>query len=83
MRVMNIIINNTTTEYNIVYCMVMAKIASRKSCMGVPNFMEGSLISYEIGDPMVPKILLNWGPRSLISYKNGDPWSPFWGSPFS
>ena len=39
--------------------------------------MEGSLISYEIGDPMVPKIVLNWGPRSLISYKNGDPGSPF------
>ena len=40
---------------NIVYCMVMAKLASRKkSCMGFPNFMEGSLISYEIGYCMVP-----------------------------
>ena len=66
---------------NIVYCMVMAKIASRKSCMGVPNFMEGSLISYEIGDPMVPPKIFNWGSRSLISYKNGDPGSPFWGVP--
>ena len=45
--------------------------------MGVPNFMEGSLISYEIGDPRVPKILGNWGPGSLTSYENGDPGSPF------
>ena len=41
------------------------------------NFMEGSLTSYEIGDPRVPKILGNWGPRSLTSYENGDPGSPF------
>ena len=39
--------------------------------------MEGSLISYEIGDPRVPKILGNWGPGSLTSYENGDPGSPF------
>ena len=45
--------------------------------------MEGSLISYEIGDPRVPKILENWGPGSLSLYKNGDPGSPFWGAPFS
>ena len=49
--------------------------------MGVPNFMEGSLISYEIGDPGVPKILGNWGPGFPISYENGDPGSPFWGGP--
>ena len=44
--------------------------------MGVPNFTEGSLISYEIGDPSVPKRLGNWGPGSPISYENGDPRVP-------
>ena len=45
--------------------------------MGVPNFIEGSLISYESGDPRVPKILWNWGPGPLISYENRDPGSSF------
>ena len=52
---------------NIVYCMVMAKFTrTKKKNMGVPNFMEGSLIPYEIGDPGVPKILGNWGPAFLL-----------------
>ena len=43
---------------NIVYCMVMANVSKTKNnSMGVPNFMEGSLISFGIGDPRVPKIL--------------------------
>ena len=45
--------------------------------MGDPDFMEGSLISYEIGDPGVLKILGNWGRGSLISYENGDPGAHF------
>ena len=61
----------------IVYCMVTAKFSKTKINMGGPNFMEESLISYEIGDPRVSKILGNWGPGSLISYENGDPGSPF------
>ena len=70
---------------NIIYYMVLAKFSWQTKFHGVPNFMEGSLISCEIGDPRVPKILGNWGPRSLISYDNGDPGSPFlgMGSPFS
>ena len=39
--------------------------------MGVPDFMEGSLISYGIGDPKVPKIL-----------EIGDPGSAFGGPHF-
>ena len=66
---------------NNVCCMVMAKFCETKKKMGVPNLMEGSLISYEIGDPGVPKILGNWGPVSLTSYENGDPGTPFWGVP--
>ena len=47
---------------NIIYCMVMAKFSkTKKKSMGVPDFMEGSLTSYKIGDPRVPKILGNWG----------------------
>ena len=48
---------------NIIYCMVMAKYSkTKKKSMGVPaDFMEGSLTSYKIGDPRVPKILGNWG----------------------
>ena len=42
--------------------MVMAKFSKTKINMGGPNFMEESLISYEIGDLRVPKILGNWGP---------------------
>ena len=67
---------------NSVYCMVMVKFTrTKKKNMGVPNFMEGSLIPYEIGDPGVPKILENWGPGSPISYENGDPGFPFGGVP--
>ena len=51
--------------------------------MGVPDFMEVSLISYKIGDPRVPKILGNWGPGFLISYENGTRGPHFGGSPFS
>ena len=58
------------------YCMVMEKFSKTKNSMGVPDFMEGSLISYKIGDPRVPKILENWGPGSLILYENGDPRVP-------
>ena len=47
------------------------KLWQSKKKMGVPNFMEGSLISW------------NWGPRSPILYENGDQGSPFWGSLFS
>ena len=50
---------------------------NNKKNMGVPNFMEGSLIPYEIWDPGVPKILGNWGPGFPVSYENGDPGSPF------
>ena len=38
---------------NIVYCMVMTKFTTKKN-MGVPNFMEESPFSYEIGDPGSP-----------------------------
>ena len=83
----NILPTCTLTEIevsNSVYCTVMAKFCeTNEKKMGVPNFMEGSLISYEIGDPRVPKILGNWGPGSLTSYENGDPGSPFWGVPIS
>ena len=72
----NILLTCTLTEIevsNSVYCTVMAKFCeTNEKKMGVPNFMEGSLISYEIGDPRVPKILGNWGPGSLTSYENGD-----------
>ena len=56
----------------------MAKICKAKKNYGGPQFHG---ISYEIGDPRVPKIIGNWGPRSLISYENGNPGSPFWGVP--
>ena len=70
------------------------RLGWKKQKHGVPNFMEGSLISYEIGDPGVTKILGNWGPGPPISYENGDPgpqfhmkmgtWGPhFGGFPFS
>ena len=37
-----------------VYCMVMAKFSkTKKNSMAVTDFMEGSLVSYEIGDPRV------------------------------
>ena len=62
-------------------CTLTEILRKKRKKMGVPNFMEGSLISYEIGDPRVPKILGNWGPGSLTSYENGDPGSPFWGVP--
>ena len=48
------------------------RLGWKKQKHGVPNFMEGSLISYEIGDPGVTKILENWGPGPPISYENGD-----------
>ena len=64
--------------------MVMAKFSrTKKRTWGVPNFTEGSLILYKIGDPRVPKILENWGSGSPISCENGDQGSPFWGAPFS
>ena len=47
-----------------------------KEKMGVPIFMEGSLISFENGDPRIPKLLGTGGPE------NGDPGSLFWGSHF-
>ena len=56
-------------------------LRNKQNKIGIPNFKEGSLISYEIGDPRVPKILRNWGSRSLTSYENGDSGSPFWGVP--
>ena len=52
------------------YCTLM-------NCKGSPILWKNPLIWYENGDPKVPKILGNWGPRSLISYENGDPGSPF------
>ena len=54
----------------VVYCVVMAKFSKMMTTttttknMGVPNFMKGSLISYEIGGPRVSKILGNWGTMS-------------------
>ena len=52
---------------NIVYCMVMAKfsITTTYKNMGVPDFMEGSLISYKIGDsgPLFHIKMWTRGPR--------------------
>ena len=41
--------------------------------MGVPNFMEGSLISYEIGDPGV-SISLNTGNSKSAEFQ--PTWTP-------
>ena len=60
--------------------LIASNLRNKQNKMGVPNFMEGSLTSYEIGDPRVPKILGNWGPGSLTSYENG-PGVPILGVP--
>ena len=63
--------------------MVMANFSKTKNnSMGVPDFMEGSLILYGIGDPRVSKILEIGNPGPLTSYKNGDPGSTFGGPHF-
>ena len=38
-------------------------------CVGGPNFMRGSTISYENRAPGVPKIILIWGPGSPSLYE--------------
>ena len=54
---------------------------NNKKTMGVPDFVEESLISYESGDPRVPPKFGELGP--LFHIKNATQGPHFEGSPFS
>ena len=73
---------------NIVYCMVLAKFSRTTTYknVGVPNFMEGSLISYKIGDsgPLFHIKMRTQGPRgphfhlTLVRQSHSSPASLGW-----